>query len=352
MKKTFLILLVIFPLLLILTSACATKSVETKLGPDSEEFYSKVRYIITKEESKIFLELPPSDRSEFIEYFWKRRDPTPESETNENKEKYFIRIEEANHLFRGGGRPGWLQDRGRIYILFGPPDERQTNPMGGYNVDPYADAKEMTSAKRVAAGQKPSEVWIYYNLLSSMQRPHTVRLVFVDSHGTGDYRLISNLDELLPGTMGIESHFSPDLIYTHELSKEEANRADLTLDKQLFDFSWEFVKRENPNIGSNLLIHIALPYKKIIFTQAADKLQANLEVEIRITDKNKKVLWQLQEMYKLHIKEDVLIQNEAGAWEAEIPVTQWLKKGNYSVHLAVKNHSGSQEIRKLLPLKI
>ncbi|MDH4258233.1 MAG: GWxTD domain-containing protein [Candidatus Aminicenantes bacterium] len=323
-----------------------------KLDPVSEEFYSKVRYIMTKEESKIFLELPLSARAEFIEEFWERRDPTPGTKENDYKEAYFTRIEEANRLFRGGGRPGWLQDRGRIYILFGPPNERQTNPMGGRNIDPYEDARDQTSSRQLAAGEKPSEIWIYYNLFSSLQKPQVVRIVFVDTYGTGDYQLISNLNELIPGMMGIETQFAPNLAYMHELSKEEAFRARLNLQKLLFDFSWELLKTKNKEIGSNLLIHIVLPYDKIVFAKENETLRAVIELDAVIKDSADKIIWQFEEEHNLNFREDYLIQNREGFWEMEIPVTKWLKKGNYSVYLSLKNLSGDQEIKKLLPLKI
>ncbi len=338
--------------LLFFSSSCRLYNLEHKLDPVNADFLSKVSYIITKEESKIFLELPPFARTKFIEEFWKRRDPTPETERNENKEDYFERIEEANRLFRGGGRPGWLQDRGRIYILFGPPNERQTYPMGGWAIDPYADAREMTGSRRVASGEKPNEVWIYYSLFSSLQKPHVTRLVFVDSSGTGDYRLISNLDELLPGTMGIETQFAPDLDYIHELSKEESARAKIHLEKVLFDFSWEFIKKKNRELGSNLLIHIALPYKKIIFAKEKDMLKANMELEAQLKDTADKIIWQFGEEYKLSFRDEFFKQNKEGFLDIEIPVKKWLKKGNYSVYIRLKNLSGDQEIKKLLPLKM
>ena len=62
--------------------------------------------------------------------FWKKRDPDPDTEENEFKTQYFQRIDEANHLFTDGGEPGWLQDRGRIYILLGPPADREVYPRG------------------------------------------------------------------------------------------------------------------------------------------------------------------------------------------------------------------------------
>jgi len=61
-----------------------------------------------------------------VEEFWKKRDPTPETETNEFKNEYFVRIGEANRFFTEAAEPGWLQDRGRVDILLGPPTNRIT----------------------------------------------------------------------------------------------------------------------------------------------------------------------------------------------------------------------------------
>jgi GWxTD domain-containing protein len=105
-----------------LLGSCASSRRARGLDPESREFYSKVRYIIASEERKAFLALAEADRPAFIEDFWKRRDPKPATEANEYKTEYFNRIETANHLFTGGGSPGWLQDRGRVYITLGPPD--------------------------------------------------------------------------------------------------------------------------------------------------------------------------------------------------------------------------------------
>ena len=61
-----------------------------------------MRYIITRQERKIFLNLIPSERKSFIEEFWEKRDPDPDTEINEFKEVYFELIEEANFLFKEG----------------------------------------------------------------------------------------------------------------------------------------------------------------------------------------------------------------------------------------------------------
>jgi GWxTD domain-containing protein len=128
MNKLLYSLLIILSLLLLLS--CRLYQLERKLDPENAEFLSKVSYIITKEERKIFLELPDKEKEKFREEFWKRRDPDLETEENEFKTEYFKRLERAAEIFMGEGRPGWLTDRGRIYVLFGPPADRMTYPMG------------------------------------------------------------------------------------------------------------------------------------------------------------------------------------------------------------------------------
>ena len=114
----------------LLAAACASTRGLKELDPKSRDFISKVRYTITAEERKAFLALAPEAREPFIEDFWARRDPTPGTAENEYRTDYYDRIERSNRLFSGGGSPGWLQDRGRVYITLGPPDSRITYPRG------------------------------------------------------------------------------------------------------------------------------------------------------------------------------------------------------------------------------
>ena len=329
--------------------SCAGLKKESLLDPAAEDFLSRVRYIITKEESKIFRELPPSARHRFIEEFWQRRDLTPETEANEYREAYFERIEEANRLFRGA-QPGWLQDRGRIYVLFGPPNERQTNPMGGRPIDPYVTPTDNIQGQRVATGEKPTEVWVYYSLFSSLQRPHAVKLVFVDSQGTGNYTLTTDLDEIIPS--GIHTSFEPDLIFTHELYKEEAKKAALRSKRELFDFSWELLKVKNKEAGSNLSVLISLPYRKIIFVDDQGTLRAGLDFHLEIRDVSATIVWQQDKDSQLEFKQAQLEQNKEGSWEITVPVLRWLEKGRYSLYIRLENRTGGQLIEKLLKLKM
>jgi len=320
-----------------------------KLDKGSKDFYEHVQYIITVEESRIFLELPPASRSRFIEEFWLRRDPTPGTERNEFKEAYYKRIEEANHLFRGA-RPGWRQDRGRFYILFGPPNERRTNPMGGRTIEAGRDHREMLEGTIAATGEKATEIWTYYSLFSSLNRPQTVQLVFVDSDGTGDYRLVTNLDQLLPG--GLDSLLKPNLEFTHEVYKEEDLRSKPYLHWIIFNVEWELIKVKDKATDSNLSIRVALPYIKILFRSVEGHLMAELRLDIRIQDSSDRTIWEHSLTDTLDIRSEFSKERRDEKWEKITPVPLMLMKGKYSVYLRLENKSANQSIDKLLPLKI
>ena len=109
---------------------------KSRLNPDHEEFYKYARYLFTKNERKIFLNLPTDEaRDRFIRYFWEIRDPNPYTEENEFKLEIERRYEYATKFLKEGPIAGWKSDRGRIYILLGAPtnkmDEHPT-PGTGY----------------------------------------------------------------------------------------------------------------------------------------------------------------------------------------------------------------------------
>ena len=108
------------------------RNVKPELKKAYKDWLDKdVTYIITDEERKAFKKLATDDeRERFIEEFWRRRDPDPDTDENEFKEEYYERIAYANEHF-SSGIPGWKTDRGRIWIMYGKPDGRETHPMGG-----------------------------------------------------------------------------------------------------------------------------------------------------------------------------------------------------------------------------
>jgi len=138
-----------------------------------------VPYIINEAEKKIFVNLPTeAERGKFIANFWKRRDPIPETQENEFKLDYYKRIAMANKFFGASGIDGWRTERGKIYILLGPPHEIQR------------DMSPTSSSFSTFHG--PKEVWNYWGL-SNPKLPYNMEIVFVDKFGTGNYVLERSL---------------------------------------------------------------------------------------------------------------------------------------------------------------
>lgn len=139
----------------------------------------EVPYIITGEERSAFLQLATNEeREQFIESFWQRRDPTPDTVENEFKEEHYRRIAYANERF-ASGVPGWRTDRGRIYIIWGPADEIESHPTGGMYERPAEEGGGQTSTY-------PFEQWRYRYLEGI---GNNVIIEFVDPSGSGEYHM-------------------------------------------------------------------------------------------------------------------------------------------------------------------
>jgi GWxTD domain-containing protein len=163
---------------------------EAQLKKELETPYKKwlneeVGYIITDEERKAFKQLQTDDeRQQFIEQFWLRRDPSPDTEENEYREEHYRRIAYANDRF-ASGIPGWKTDRGRIYIEYGPPDEIESHPSGGTYERPYEEGGGSTSTY-------PFEQW-RYRYIDGIGT--NIILEFVDTTMSGEYRLTMDPSE-------------------------------------------------------------------------------------------------------------------------------------------------------------
>ncbi len=144
-----------------------------------------VAYIITEDEKKAFKKLATDEeREQYIEMFWRRRDPNPDTEVNEYLEEHFERIAYANQHF-ASGIPGWKSDRGRIYIMYGPPHEKETHPMGGQYDRPSYHGGGSTSTY-------PFETWFYRHLPGVGSG---IEIEFVDPTGSGEYRIARSPNE-------------------------------------------------------------------------------------------------------------------------------------------------------------
>jgi len=144
-----------------------------------------VVYIISPQEKEIFLGLTTDEeREQFIEQFWFRRDPDPLTVENEFKDEHYRRIAYSNEMFATGLK-GWQSDRGKIYIIHGPPDEIQSRPSGGTYRRPMIEGGGSTQAF-------PHETWRYRYL---EEIGSDVLIEFVDPTQSGEYRLARNYEE-------------------------------------------------------------------------------------------------------------------------------------------------------------
>ncbi len=154
-------------------------------GPYKKWLDEDVAWIITDEERQAFRQLSnDEERDQFIEAFWQRRDPTPDTEENEYKEEHYQRIAYANEHF-AAGIPGWKSDRGRIYIMYGKADEVESHPSGGTYERPTEEGGGSTSTF-------PFEQWRYRYLEGIGQE---VIIEFVDTCMCGDYHMTMDRSE-------------------------------------------------------------------------------------------------------------------------------------------------------------
>jgi GWxTD domain-containing protein len=304
---------------LALAFSCRVNHVRKELSPDYAAFLSQVRYLISAKEEKAFLSLPDSEKDQFIEEFWRRRDSDPDTEENEFKTEYYSRIDQANKLFHGEGREGWLTDRGRIYILFGPPMQRMTNPSASDS-----------------SGQC-GEVWYYGDF----------PVVFRDAHCTGDYVLV---------TYDLTAMREVNIAYMHELSSAQAEAQapgpEIShREKDVFDFSFEV--KTNVSEGGKIggVATIAIPYAGIWFKHDAGVFKTEMEVRLELRDGGGKVVWETKDTFEVALKEAELKDKRKTSYIREIPFgfeknIEELRRGKNTFRCRLKNLTGKEEIIK------
>jgi GWxTD domain-containing protein len=137
---------------------------------DAELMGKVIRFITSKEEKELYAQGNLEGKKEFLERFWNRKNPNPGSKINTFKEEIFRRFMYANYYYSSSlvkRDDGWNSDRGRIYITYGPPDQKDRSPS--------------------SISQKPYERWTYDRLAG--QSGGNI-CVFIDETGYGNYRLV------------------------------------------------------------------------------------------------------------------------------------------------------------------
>lgn len=280
----------------LLLAACASTRGLKQLDPKSRDFISKVRYTITPEERKAFLSLPADAREAFIEDFWKRRDPTPTTPENEYRIEYYNRIQRSNRLFSGGGAPGWLQDRGRVYITLGQPDTRVTYPRG------------------VTFYGLPTEIW-WYGLYT---------IVFIDEYWNDDYKLSPDS----AGQIAIINQAQREW----NLPKERmAKPGEARIAGSIAGLA---VNLEVAKDGA-ASFSLSIPHRNIWLKSAGEKLTATLEVQMTVIGKDGAEAWSFGQSYPIEVPEsrlkDVLDTDFTAA------ATTKLQAGSYTLRVVVTN---------------
>jgi GWxTD domain-containing protein len=275
---------------------CVSTRGVKELDPKSRDFLSKVRYTITGEERKAFLALAPEAREPFIEDFWKRRDPTPGTPQNEYKTEYYNRIERSNRLFSGGGSPGWLQDRGRVYITLGPPDNRITYPRG------------------VTFYGLPTEIW-WYGMYT---------ILFIDQYWNDDYKIAPESAAQIAVITQAQTDWNRPLERMPDPKdvKYAAAIPGLEVAIEVAD-------------GTTARFTLAVPYKSIWLKAAGAALQATLEVTLKVSGPDGTAVWSFAESYPVDIPESRLKEVLDTDFKAEASAP--LKPGAYTLSVVVVN---------------
>jgi GWxTD domain-containing protein len=333
-----------------------------------------VVYIITDEERAAFKQLSnDEERDNFIEAFWQRRDPTPDTEENEYKEEHYRRIAYANEHF-AAGVPGWKTDRGRIYIVFGPPDENETHPSGGTYERPMEEGGGETSTF-------PFEDWRYRYIEGIGQE---VIVEFVDTCMCGEYHMTmdrSEKDALLntPNAgltlweqMGMSSkaqRFSGGGLErlgagpeSSMLASKQFDRleqfaklqapppikfADLTeevnskiiLNPMPFDVRSDFVKVTSDT--ALVPITIQLKNRDITFVNKDGVQGGTVNIYAKLSTLTGKIVQTFEDTVKVEVPAELLpktAENASVYWKA-VP----LRPGRYKLYIAVKDVNGDRK---------
>lgn len=350
---------------------------QKKANLEKESSYHKrwinedVRWIITDEELGAWKKLTTNaERDAFIEAFWQRRDPTPDTEENEYKDEHYRRIAYANEHF-AAGVPGWRTDRGRIYIMYGKPDSTDSHPMGG----PYQRPAEEGGGNTETY---PFEVWRYRYLEGIGQE---IEIEFVDTCGCGEYRMTidrSEKDALLhiPNAgltdmeaMGMANKadrfrnaealgqgFFNQNNQTKQFDRLETfaklNRAPEVKFKDLeavvntkvrynllpFDARVDFVKVTSDTVLVPITVQI--PNSSLTFVNKDGVAAATVNLFLRMTTLTGKIVQTYEEPLRLQVPAELLdkVVNNVGVYWKALP----MRPGHYRLDIVVKDVNGDK----------
>ena len=289
----------------VVLGGCSSNKV--KLDPVSKQFYEYANLVMTAEEKSIFKTLADvSSREQFIQEFWDKRDPDPDTPENEFRDEFFRRIDYANERFIEGG-PGWNTDRGRIYIYLGMPDKIDEIT---FHQDPQF--------------RGPVLYWQYYRYGFAVR--------FIDENHTGRYQIDYKYDAQggLYGSLfdAIESA-KFGLIY----SNEENQFAFL-------DFSLKY----NKETGQ---FDLEVPLEGLEFKEEDGKLVVEFDFTFHVSGDEGEILEELEDSRIIAKSEDELLE----MMRLEFSFAYDLPPGKYSVDVIIVGRPGLGKARKIFEIK-
>jgi GWxTD domain-containing protein len=275
-----------------------------KLDPESKDFYQYARLIMSKQEKDIFLFLPDKEsRKNFMQDFWDKRDPDPQTEENEFREEFYGRIEYTNKRFIEG-IPGWKTDRGRIYIYLGPPDKIEMRP--------YINLPDV----------KGMIWWGYYR--------YRLGIEFVDKTGDGRYSL-SRQSGAAGGLL--------DVIEKAKFGQIFDAGEDLGKVFSQFDVDYDKESKE---------IEVAIPIESLSFEAGANKLRADFEFEFFIYSKKKPQMERFNRQQSFETTEDEALKMD----KIVLSFPYDLKPGEYYFDVVVVVKPKIGKVRKIFKIKV
>jgi GWxTD domain-containing protein len=336
-----------------------------------------VRWIITDQEMAAFKHLSnDEERDSFIEQFWLRRNPNPDSPDNEYRDEHYRRIAYANEHF-AAGKPGWKTDRGHIYIAFGKPDSTESHPSGGNYERPMEEGGGNTSTY-------PFETW-HYRYLQGIG--DNIDIEFVDTCMCGDYHMTIDRSEkdalkYVPGagatmyeqmgqaekkdrftgggleqlgagpmsTMNQSKQFDRLNTFSKLMAAPEIKFKDLesymvsskvlTGPPFLFDVRTDYVKVTNDTVLVPVTLQIR--NKDITFQNKEGVASGTVNILGRVTNLNHRPIQTFEDTVVVQVPSELLgrTQNNASVYWKSLP----LRPGLYKVDIVIKDVNNPDHI--------